>query len=240
MMSFNPIHLWASMGLMSKIVTSVLLVMALCTVTVVVERWIALLRGTRASQRFAAAAGSALTAREFDKLVTLSDENAQAPLSRLVGATVKRYIRARADGVEAGDDLTPIELAKREGARQTEELGADLRRGMGMLATIGSISPFVGLLGTVVGIITAFQGIAATGSGGLGAVSGGIAEALVETALGLMVAIPSVLIFNFLSNKITRMEGALQRSLGELIDEMETHQGRESSGRFTREAQAAE
>ena len=90
--------------------------------------------------------------------------------------------------------LTAVELAQREAERQKEAVGLELRRGMGVLASVGSVAPFVGLLGTVVGIITAFQGIATTGSGGLGAVSAGIAEALIETALGLCVAIPAVLL----------------------------------------------
>jgi biopolymer transport protein ExbB len=78
----------------------------------------------------------------------------------------------------------------------------------------------------VVGIITAFQGIGATGSAGLGAVSAGIAEALVETALGLMVAIPAVLFFNYLNTRIAAVEMALTRSSGELLDEMENEHGR--------------
>ncbi|MEZ4261906.1 MAG: MotA/TolQ/ExbB proton channel family protein [Polyangiaceae bacterium] len=115
-------------------------------------------------------------------------------------------------------------------------MGGDLRRGMGVLASVGSVAPFVGLLGTVVGIITAFQGIAATGSGGLGAVSAGIAEALVETALGLMVAIPAVLFFNQLNNKMNSVEAELARRTGELLDEVENSHGQRNSGELERAA----
>ncbi|MEQ9322290.1 MAG: MotA/TolQ/ExbB proton channel family protein, partial [Polyangiaceae bacterium] len=90
------------------------------------------------------------------------------------------------------------------------------------------VAPFVGLLGTVVGIIGAFQGIASSGSGGLGAVSAGIAEALIETAFGLMVAIPAVLFFNYLSARVARLELQLGRSVGELLDDMENQDGRTS------------
>jgi biopolymer transport protein ExbB len=90
-----------------------------------------------------------------------------------------------------------------------------------VLASVGSVAPFVGLLGTVVGIISAFQGIAASGSGGLSSVSAGISEALIETALGLAVAIPAVLAFNYLSTGIAADEGALGRSAGELADQIE-------------------
>ena len=102
---------------------------------------------------------------------------------------------------------------------------------------VGSVAPFIGLLGTVIGIITAFQSIASTGSGGLGAVSAGIAEALIVTALGLAVAIPSVLCFNYLTGRIAAVDLALERSAGELLDEMENEHGR-SSRRSSEQAAA--
>ncbi len=94
----------------------------------------------------------------------------------------------------------------------------DLRRGLGALATVGSTAPFVGLLGTVAGIITAFQSMAATGSGGLGAVSAGIAEALITTAFGLLVAIPAVMMFNYLTNRVEDMQVDITDSATELVD----------------------
>jgi len=94
----------------------------------------------------------------------------------------------------------------------------DLRRGLGSLATIGSTAPFVGLLGTVWGIIKAFQNMAATGSGGLGTVSGAIAEALINTAFGLLVAIPAVMMFNYLTNRVEDMQVDITDSATELID----------------------
>jgi biopolymer transport protein ExbB len=143
-------------------------------------------------------------------------------LARLFGAVLHRYSR----GLEQTlDDTSAVQLASGEAERAKEAIGADLRRGLNILATTGSIAPFIGLLGTVVGIIAAFQGIAASGSGGIGAISAGIAEALVETALGLLVAIPAVLLFNFLSARINAVDLALARSAGELIDELEVHHG---------------
>jgi biopolymer transport protein ExbB len=103
-------------------------------------------------------------------------------------------------------------------ARRAEQVSADLRRGMNVLASVGSVAPFVGLFGTVIGIINAFHGIAATGSGGLAAVSAGIAEALIVTAIGLGVAIPCVLLFNSISGRIDRFELALSSAGGEFAD----------------------
>ena len=89
---------------------------------------------------------------------------------------------------------------------------------MGVLATIGSTAVFVGLLATTLGVINAFQGIATTGSGGLGAVSGGISEALVGTAVGLFVAIPAVWFYNYLTGKIEYFNVEMDNSSSELVD----------------------
>ena len=106
-----------------------------------------------------------------------------------------------------------VDTVRRAIQRASALTANDLKKGVASLATIGATAPFVGLLGTVVGIITAFQGIAATGSGGLGAVSAGISEALVETALGLVVAIPAVWFYNYLTGRIE----VLQRRNGQLV-----------------------
>jgi biopolymer transport protein ExbB len=111
-----------------------------------------------------------------------------------------------------------MDTVRRAIQRASALTGSDLKRGVAALATIGATAPFVGLLGTVVGIITAFQGIAATGSGGLGSVSAGISEALVETALGLLVAIPAVWFYNYLSGRIEYFNVEMDNSSSELVD----------------------
>jgi biopolymer transport protein ExbB/biopolymer transport protein TolQ len=114
------------------------------------------------------------------------------------------------------DDI--VDTVRRAIQRATALTSNDLKKGIPSLATIGATAPFVGLLGTVVGIITAFQGIAATGSGGLGAVSAGISEALVETALGLVVAIPAVWFYNYLTGRIEYFNVEMDNSSSELVD----------------------
>ena len=219
-MSFSPIHIWASMGPLSKVIASLLLLMATMIVAVYVERQVTLFRAKRETRRFLGAVVPLLGGAEYDKAVTLAKEHRLSPIGRLIAPVLAKL----ASGEEK--HLPRVEVARREAERQKEAVGEELRRGMNVLASIGSIAPFVGLLGTVVGIITAFQGIAATGSGGLGAVSAGIAEALVETALGLMVAIPAVLFFNQLNTKINGVETELARRTGELLDELENVHGR--------------
>jgi len=97
---------------------------------------------------------------------------------------------------------------------------------MNILASTGSTAPFVGLFGTVLGIITAFQGIAAAGGGGIGAVSAGIAEALIVTAVGLAVAISAVLVFNYLTARFDKLDMSIQHAAGELVDFLESVRGR--------------
>jgi biopolymer transport protein ExbB/TolQ len=117
---------------------------------------------------------------------------------------------------------------------------SEFKRGLGILATVGSTAPFVGLLGTTMGIVNAFTGMAASGaSGGLAGISAGIAEALITTAFGLIVAIPAVWLYNYFSTKIEYLTIELTYSSKELIDYLIKSVGSEF-GRsiFTKEFQA--
>jgi biopolymer transport protein ExbB len=231
-MSFNLMHIWTTMSPLSKGIFVVLLIMAVLSIGVTVERWIAFRKLMNESKRFVEKSAPLFDEWRIDEIEELAKDYPGSALARLFSATIQRYIR----GYESLDSgLSPVELARNEAERRKEQLGAELRRGMSIVATVGSIAPFVGLLGTVVGIIAAFQGIGASGSGGIGAVSSGIAEALVETAFGLMVAIPAVIMFNWLTSRVAIIELTLARSSGELLDEMEAHRG----GNTERRAQAA-
>jgi biopolymer transport protein ExbB len=218
-MSFSFTEMWTNMGVPAKIVGAFLVIMGLASLTVFIERLIALRRSRAAARKFAAAAADDLQAGLIEPVIAEAEKHPQGHLPRLVQSALQLYWQAR--HTSDGSGLSPVERTRRHLERRVEELGADLRRGLSVLATVGSVAPFVGLLGTVVGIITAFQGIASTGSGGLSSVSAGIAEALVETALGLAVAIPAVLAFNYLSTEISKDERALATSAGELIDTLE-------------------
>ena len=95
-------------------------------------------------------------------------------------------------------------------SRQEEVHG--LRRGLWILGTTGSLAPYVGLLGTVIGILGSFQAMAEQGAGGFAVVAAGISTALVATAMGLAVAISALLVFNFLSTRVTNIANGLARS----------------------------
>ena len=212
-------ELWEHLGWPAIIVASALGIMGVASLAVFVERLWAVRRSRAASRTFAAGALRALRPATIGEVVAEADRLAAGHLARLVhfGLTMYRDAQGGLDG----PGLTPVESMRRELQRRVDELVADLKRGLPMLASVGSVAPFVGLLGTVLGIIAAFRGIAETGSGGLSAVSAGIAEALVVTALGLAVAIPAVLAFNYLATQIGRDQLALTNAAGQLIDKIE-------------------
>jgi len=232
-MSFDFAHIWTSMGSLGKAIAFVLFAMAVSFIGVTIERLIAFWRSAKESRAFAGQAGKFLEEWKVDEIVELSTKYPNSALAKLFGPIIRRYIHAFEDLGAGG--LSPVQLARNEAERRREAVGEDLRRGMNVVATVGSIAPFVGLLGTVVGIIGAFQGIGSAGNAGIGAVMGGISEALVETAFGLMVAIPAVIVFNYLNARISTIETALGRSAGELLDELENHQGR-AGGKSERHA----
>jgi biopolymer transport protein ExbB len=231
-MQFDLAHIWASMGALAKGIAAVLLVMAIASAGVTVERMIVLAKSRSASRKFATGAAPLLARWDLEGLVKLAETHKASALARLFTPILSRYLTSR-EG-----NLGRVELARAESERTLEGLGAELRRGLGVLASVGSVAPFVGLLGTVIGIIGAFQGIAATGSGGLGSVSAGIAEALIETAFGLMVAIPAVLCFHWLTGRINAVELTLTRSAGELLDDIENNHGREGASEEARPQEA--
>jgi biopolymer transport protein ExbB len=215
-MGFSLGEMWGHMGWPAITVAAVLLVMGLASLTVFIERILTMRRSRIASRQFAAESGGHLREDMLETVIEEAEKHPNGNLPRVVKAALATYRHAR-DTADVSQ-LSPAERTRRHMERYMEDFGADLRRGLAVLASVGSVAPFVGLLGTVLGIISAFQGIASTGSGGLSAVSSGISEALIETALGLAVAIPSVLGFNYLSTRVARDEAALNAAVGEVLD----------------------
>jgi biopolymer transport protein ExbB/TolQ len=220
-MDLNLLHIWETMSFLSKIVAISLVVMGLGTAQVTIERMIVLRKAFTRSAVFAQKSRPLLDELDLDLLADLANakEFDRAPLAKLTRMGIAAY--QRHEGAEQR-----LEFARRDLERRLDELGAEARKGMGFLASVGSTAPFIGLFGTVIGIIVAFQGIAAAGGGGIEAVSAGIAEALIVTAIGLAVAITSVLIFNYLSTRFDKLDMAMQHAAGELLDHLEAHNGR--------------
>lgn len=221
MENLDLMHIWSTMSLLAKLVSITLVLMAIGSLYVAFERALVLRRTFASSAAFARKSRPLLEELDMETVRDLSKtaEFAKTPLARVTNIGVEAWLRHE-------NDAAAIEFVRRDLSRKLDELAAEARKGMGFLATVGSTAPFVGLFGTVIGIIVAFTGIAESGGGGLDAVSAGIAEALIVTAIGLIVAIFSVWIFNYLNGHFDKLDMRLQHAAGELIDFMELSRGR--------------
>jgi biopolymer transport protein ExbB/TolQ len=218
-MEINLVELWEKMGLPVKAVVIVLTVQAVASLGVAIDRLFAMFRNGARSRAFSEKAAPLAAAGDDEGLLHLASKTDGSYLAALVYAGLSTYFEKLGKG---GSPEKSLELARRALERKNERIAADLARGMGVLASTGSTAPFVGLLGTVLGIINAFKLIAANGSGGLGTIGAAIGEALIVTGYGLCVAIPTVLLFNWVNGRITHEEMALQNAAGELIDRLES------------------
>ncbi len=219
-MELSLFEIWESMSLLSRLVAISLLGMGVASFAVIIERSWVLRRTDRESLEFAARSRGLFADGQAGPILELARRFPKNPLARLTAIGVQTF-----EVNDAKKDLDAAEMTRRELARKLELFSAEGRRGMGLLASIGSTAPFIGLFGTVIGIIVAFQGIASAGGGGIAAVSAGIAEALIVTAVGLIVAITSVLFFNYLSGRFDRLDMQMQHAAGELIDYLEGAHG---------------
>jgi biopolymer transport protein ExbB/biopolymer transport protein TolQ len=215
----NLIEMWNQMGFFAKAIAYILFIMSMISFGVAVERFYTFLQARKQSKLYAPQVAKFLKDGRLKEAVALSQkkEFRYSHLAKVVLAGLNEYqYTADAGGNLSREDM--MDTVRRSIQRASALTASDLKRGVAALATIGATAPFVGLLGTVVGIITAFQGIAATGSGGLGSVSAGISEALVETALGLVVAIPAVWFYNYLTGRIEYFNVEMDNSSSELVD----------------------
>ncbi|MEW6270104.1 MAG: MotA/TolQ/ExbB proton channel family protein [Thermodesulfobacteriota bacterium] len=202
-MQFSLVDLWLSAGLVGRGVVLSLLALSVASLAVGIERLLAVRRAARLSASFLSA-WHAGEERPWGGAVDVAAGPADAsPASVLL----------RGLG-EVLDEQMPHEVAERAYDRTMRRLllaaNASLRRGLGFLATVGSTAPFIGLFGTVIGIVNAFEQMAATGQGGLAVVAGGIAEALITTALGILTAIPALWLYNTITARITALMTELE------------------------------
>ena len=212
---WDPVSLWHQMGILAKIVVVILFIMSAWSIGVMIDRWMAFNSARKQSRMFAPAVAGALREGKIEEAIRVAERHKKSHLAKVVTAGLQEFkAHGESDEIPGGD----IDASKRALERAEAIVHAELRRGLGGLATIGSTAPFVGLLGTVVGIINAFQGISAQKATGLGAVAGGISEALVTTAVGLFVAIPAVMMFNYFTNKAEAFDVEMDNSSSELID----------------------
>jgi biopolymer transport protein ExbB len=167
----------------------VLLLCSLISITIFLERVFDYRKQSKINRNdFMARLGEAVEGKNPEKARGLAKET-QTPWARVIEAGLKEY--GRSEKVMSG-------AMERKIVDETR----NLERFTGIVGTIGNVGVYVGLLGTVLGIVRAFHDIAAAGSGGMSMVIEGVAEALVCTATGLLVAIPAVVFFNYFTRRI--------------------------------------
>jgi biopolymer transport protein ExbB/TolQ len=215
---FTLVGMWEATGFTARVVLVVLAVMSVYSLGLAIERSLRFRKARRESVEAANRISEFLDENRLDDAehLTRNNDYRNSHVARVLGAGIRKF--RQAERQELSEDFDLVAAANRALEREKEMTVAEMRKGLGNLATISTTAPFIGLFGTVVGIINAFHGIAVTGSGGLGAVSAGISEALVKTALGLVVAIPAVWLYNYFTVRLEHLNVEMDNSSSELVD----------------------
>jgi len=214
-MGINPVELWGQMGIVAKGVVVILLLLSAYSISVMIERWLTYRQARKQSRLFTPAVAECLKDGKIDEAIALGEQYNKSHLAKVLISGLHE-LQAHSKSKEIPGES--IESSRRSLERATAIAIEDLKRYLGGLATIGATAPFVGLFGTTIGIINAFQGMKTEETAGIAAVAGGIAEALVTTALGLFVAVPAVWAFNYFTNRIETFTVEMDNSSSELID----------------------
>jgi biopolymer transport protein ExbB/TolQ len=212
---FDVMSMWAQMGWMARVVVIILFIMSAYSIGVMIDRLMAFNSARNQSRLFAPAVAGALREGKLDEAIKITERYKKSHLAKVVVSGLQEFKAHQASSEISGEVL---ESSRRALERAEAIVHAELKRGISTLATIGSSAPFVGLFGTVVGIINAFKGISEEKSTGLGAVAGGISEALVATAIGLFVAIPAVWMYNYFTTRLEQLDVEMGNSSSELVD----------------------
>jgi len=208
-------ELLGHVGLFGGAVMCCLALLSVLSVGMIVDKHLRFRSAARQTQIFKPVFGKFLRGGDLQALINAVPHHQKSYVAQVVSAGILEYDGVRQKG---GDPVASLELVTSALRDSMSETLIQLKQGLGFLATIGSTAPFIGLFGTVVGIINAFRNIAATGSGGMSVVSGGIAEALVSTALGIFVAIPAVVAFNHFTGKMETFHVEMNRASSQVVN----------------------
>lgn len=211
---FSMYEIFKNLDTIAYTVVGILLLMSVYSIAIMVERYLTFSQAKKQSREFAPRVAQALKNDRIEEAINISDKHRRSHLAMVVNSGLQEF-RAHDQSSEISGD--EIEASKRALQRAIAIKTAEFRRGLSGLATIGSTAPFVGLFGTVYGILHAFQSMK-TGGAGIETVAGGISEALITTALGLVVAVPAVWLFNYFTGKVDSFVVEMDNSASELID----------------------
>ena len=219
-MQFDLRTMAEHMGGVAWGVVIVLFIMSMWSIAVMIERYWTFKKATDQSRAYAPKVANLLKQGKLKEAIDNSHSQAvkYSHLAKVLGAGLQEWQYQQESGEAAKDKEAAVDAAKRAVQRASAVNMADLKRGLSGLATIGATAPFVGLFGTTFGIINAFSGMALTGSGGIAAISAGIAEALITTAFGLFVAVPAVWAYNYFTGRVEGFGVEMDNSSSELLD----------------------
>ncbi len=220
--SFTLSGMWAQMGIFAKLVLIILVLQFIITAIMGIERFVVYSRAKKQSIRYIMMLRNFLNERKLEEAVAAVKQNPDSPIAKVVGAGMDEYLQGmealQEEGPEDVGDFDIVDAVNRQMERTKERETANLKKGLALIATTGSTAPFVGLLGTVIGIINSFQGLSGDGGGGLSSVAGGISEALIATAVGLLVAIPAVMVYNYFNSRVEGFQIDMNDVASEVIN----------------------
>jgi biopolymer transport protein ExbB/TolQ len=216
-MQFGLLEMWAAMGAVAKTVAILLIALSVITIYMFIERQLVFARARKKSREVAPKLADLLKSGNIKDAYALANKKdfKGSHLARVTAAGIQAFMEGK--DAKLGFD-EQIETASRGSERAKTLFSQELRRGLPILATIATSSPFIGLFGTIFGIINAFRGMQLTGSGGIGAVAGGIAEALVTTAVGIGVAVLALWCFNTLNSRIEIYDAEMSNTSSQIVD----------------------
>jgi len=215
----TPWEMVVNATLVTKIVLALLAALSLLSWAVMFGKWVEFRRVRSAANVFIR---SFDRAQSLEEVATLAKHAKASPFTRVFNRAVQFLSQTKPALAASSERTARLSGSQVEALRlvldaETNAERDSISRFVPSLATIGSVSPLIGLLGTVLGVISAFTGIATQGSGNISAVAPGIGEALIATAAALAVAIPAVFGYNIFANRVNRLDSELEGFGSELI-----------------------
>ncbi len=201
------------MGLIGWVVVIILGLLSVIASSMMLKKAVLFHKARAESTAFIPLFDVALKKNDLQQAADIARKYKKSHLAQIMLAGVTEYQNERDE--LRGDEL--VAAIDRAVSNETELMHAKMHHGLNHLATIASTSPFVGLFGTVMGIIHAFQGIAHSGSGGLSSVSAGIAEALITTAIGILVAVMALAWFNHYTSRLNRFQVEMNTTAKQMV-----------------------
>jgi biopolymer transport protein ExbB len=236
-MQMDMMDLWHEMGWFAKGVVYLLFFMSAYSTTILIQKWWAMRRAQAETKRFAPEFSQFLEEDNLTEAINLAESYKKSHVARVLGGALAEVRPLIQDGSVTVADINSAERAIEREMLMTV---VELKRGTGVLATVGATAPFVGLVGTTMGIVNSFSAMQSSGSGGISAIAGGVAEALITTAIGIGVAIPAVWSYNFFQTKIDNLTAEMTYTSKEMIDYLiKGVSGEFGRSRFTREFNTA-